>query len=102
MDVNIICRLSDEKVQASKIEVSAIVHSLIECMKYVLSRCNSDGNTDCHIGEEILQEQVEKFIKISILVTNLSFRFTCLKSVRLFIYSYFDYWKLHLSMKRNI
>ena len=56
---NIICSLSDEKVKSSKIEVSAIIHSLMECMKYVLSRYNSDGNTDCHIRKEILQEQVE-------------------------------------------
>ena len=43
-------------------EVSAIIHSLIECMKYVLSRYDSDGNTDCPIGDELLQEQVEEFI----------------------------------------
>ena len=64
--VHTTCSLSDEKVKTSKMEVSAVIHSLIECMKYVLSRYDSDGNTDCLLGDELLQEQVEEFIRLSV------------------------------------
>ena len=82
--VNINYRLSDEKVQASKIEVSAVVHSLIECMKYVLSRYNSDGNTDCHVGEDILQEKVKNHTLVLQCGHKLNFSFHMRKSVSLF------------------
>ena len=101
MMVNINYRLSDEKVQVSKIEVSAIVHSLMECMKYVLSRYNSGGNTDCHVGEDILQEQVKNHTLVLQCGHKLNFSFHMRKKCQ-FVYSYFNYWRLHLSTKRNI
>lgn len=55
----VFCSLSDEKVQTSKLEVSAIGQALVECMRYVLIQHSLDSRTDREVVEYMLQEQVQ-------------------------------------------